>query len=93
MDPMLASATTWTVRSRLGPSVPADADVRVLWKPFDSEQDWQSVEATREPDGSFSAEVASQGTGALFAVEVMTSEGAWRYPDPTVDTPYVPLAP
>jgi hypothetical protein len=93
MDPMLASVTTWTVRSRLGPSVPADADVRVLWKPFDSEQDWQSVEATREPDGSFSAEVASQGTGALFAVEVMTSEGAWRYPDPTVDTPYVPLAP
>jgi hypothetical protein len=29
----------------------------------------------------------------LFAVEVRTSAGAWRLPDPSAAMPYVPLAP
>jgi len=67
--------------------------VNVLWKPFDSQSDWSSVPATVEDDGTFTATVAGGAQGALFAVELRTPAGAWRYPDPMLATPYVSVAP
>ena len=67
--------------------------MNVLWKPFDSEKDWVSTAASRRADGSYGAAVAGNGEGALFAVEVRTTGGAWRYPDALTTTPYVSVAP
>jgi hypothetical protein len=93
VTPAVATATSWTVRARFGASLPVNATVRVLWKPFDSERDWTAVDASPAGDGSYTAAVTSDGTGALFAVEVRDAEGAWRYPDPRLATPYVSLPP
>jgi hypothetical protein len=93
VTPAVATATTWTVRARFGAALPVNATVRVLWKPFDSERDWTAVDASPAGDGSYTAAVTGEGSGALFAVEVRDAEGAWRYPDPRVATPYVSLPP
>jgi hypothetical protein len=91
--PAAATATAWTVRAHFGTALPVNATVRVLWKPFDSERDWAVVDASPAGDGSYTAAVAGEGTGALFAVDVRDAEGAWRYPDPRLATPYVSLPP
>jgi hypothetical protein len=91
VDPADPTAPVWTVRARFG--APIAGAVRVLWKPFDSETDWIAVDADQQADGSFATQIAGGGAGALFAVEVVTARGAWRLPDPTVATPYVPLPP
>jgi hypothetical protein len=73
--------------------LPPDATVRILWKPFASEHDFVGVAATLAADGSWAADLPGAGPGALAAVEVRTRDGAWRYPDPFVETPYVALPP
>jgi hypothetical protein len=83
----------WTVRVRFSSALPSGATVAVLAKPFDSETDFAPVPATAAADGTFTAAVPSAGPGGLFAVEVRTPSGAWRYPDPLVATPYVSVAP
>jgi hypothetical protein len=93
VTPALATAASWTVRARFATALPVNATVRVLWKPFDSERDWAAVDASPAGDGSYTAVVAGEGTGALFAVEVLDAAGAWRYPDPRLSTPYVSLPP
>jgi hypothetical protein len=93
VTPAAATAASWTVRVRFGAALPVNAAVRVLWKPFDSERDWAAVDASPAGDGSYTAAVAGGGAGALFAVEVRDAEGAWRYPDPLLATPYVSLPP
>lgn len=91
VDPADPTAPVWTVRARL--ATPLSGTVRVLWKPFDSESDWNAVDTLEQSDGSFIAQIAGGGGGALFAVEVLTAGGAWRLPDATATMPYVPLAP
>ena len=81
------------MRVRFGAALPVNATVRVLWKPFDSERDFVAVDASPAGDGSYTAAIAGEGTGALFAVEVRNAQGAWRYPDPRLATPYVSLPP
>jgi hypothetical protein len=92
VSPADPNAPSWTVRARFARPL-EDAVVNVLWKPFASETDWKAVPAIRDTDGSFGATVDGGGAGALFAVEVRTSAGAWRLPDPSAAMPYVPLAP
>ena len=91
--PAIASAATWSVRARFASAVPADASVRIFWKPFESEKDWVGVDAFPTSGGGYTADIVGGGAGALFAVEIRSAVGAWRYPDPMVETPYVPLAP
>jgi hypothetical protein len=93
VTPAVATAASWTVQARFGEALPVNATVRVLWKPFDSERDWVAVEASPAGDGSYTAVVAGEATGAQFAVEIRDAAGAWRYPDPRVATPYVSLPP
>jgi len=93
VTPAVATATSWSVRARFATALPINATVRVLWKPFESERDWAAVDASPAGDGTYTATITGQGTGALFAVEVRDAEGAWRYPDPRLATPYVSLAP
>ena len=93
VTPAVAGATSWTVRARFATAPSINAGVRVLWKPFDSERDWTAVDATPAGDGSYTASITGDGTGALFAVEVRDALGAWRYPDPRLATPYVSLPP
>jgi len=93
VTPAVATATTWSVRARFATALPVNATVRVLWKPFDSERDFTAVDASPAGDGSYTAAVSGEGTGAIFAVEVRTAAGAWRYPDPRIATPYVSLPP
>jgi len=97
VTPAAAAATVWEVAVRFASPLPAAAasrtEVNVLWKPFDSQSDWSSVPATVEDDGTFTATVAGGAQGALFAVELRTPAGAWRYPDPMLATPYVSVAP
>ena len=87
------AAATWLVRVSFTAAVPADAKVRVLWKPFQSEVDWSVVGTTAAGVGSYSASVAGGGAGGLFAVEVLSAQGGWRYPDPERETPYLSLPP
>ena len=102
VTPAIATATTWDVAVRFASPLPAEGaapgpnlqnEVNVLWKPFDSHSDWSSVPAYPGADGTFTATVAGGGEGALFAVELRTAAGAWRYPDPMSATPYVSVAP
>jgi len=93
VTPAVATAPSWTVRVRFATAVPANAIVRVLWKPFDSERDFAAVDASPAGDGSYTAAITGEGTGALFAVELRDAQGAWRYPDPRLATPYVSLPP
>ncbi len=93
VEPADATAPLWTVRVRLAADAPRDAQVNVLWKPFDSETDWSSVAASAQADGSFVATIAGGGAGALFAVEIRSSAGAWRLPDVTTGMPYLSLPP
>jgi hypothetical protein len=93
VEPADATAPRWSVRVSLGADAPADAAVSVLWKPFDSETDWSSVPAAVQSDGSFVATIAGGGAGALFAVEIRSSAGAWRLPDVTTAIPYLSLPP
>jgi len=93
VTPAVATAASWNVRVRFGAALPVNATVRVLWKPFDSERDFVAVDASPAGDGSYTAAIAGEGTGALFAVEVRNAQGAWRYPDPRLATPYVSLPP
>jgi hypothetical protein len=88
-----SSSKSWTVRARFASPLPAGATVAVLAKPFDSETDFQPTPAAAATDGSYTATVASAGPGGLFAVELRTPTGAWRYPDPLTSTPYISLAP
>src|SRR6185312_15506726 len=91
VDPADPTAPVWTVRARF--STALNGTVRVLWKPFDSESDWNAVDTLEQADGSFVAQIAGGGGGALFAVEAITAGGAWRLPDATATMPYVPLPP
>jgi hypothetical protein len=93
IDPPDPTASTWTVRAQFAELLPDDATVSVLWKPFDSETDWSAVTAAPDQDGTFTATITGGGAGALVAVEVRTSAGAWRLPDPRGDAPYVSLPP
>jgi hypothetical protein len=93
VTPASATATSWTVRARFASPLPAGSTVEVLAKPFDSESDFQPTPATAAADGGYAATLASAGAGGLFAVEVRTPTGAWRYPNPLVATPYVSLPP
>ena len=92
VTPAVATATSWSVRARFATALPVNATVRVLWKPFESERDWAAVDASPAGDGTYLATIGG-GTGAMFAVEVRDAEGAWRYPDPRLATPYVSLPP
>jgi hypothetical protein len=92
ISPADPTATTWTVRARLA-GAPDDLTVTVLWKPFDSEVDWTGVPAHLQDDGTWAADITGGGGGALFAVELRSSGGAWRLPDATVGPPYVSLPP
>jgi hypothetical protein len=87
------SAPSWTVRARFASALPPGATVAMLAKPFDSETDFTSSPATPAADGSFAATIASSSAGGLFAVELRTPDGAWRYPDPLLSTPYISLPP
>jgi hypothetical protein len=80
--PTIPTTTLWTVTARFASLVPADATVRIWWKPFDSEKDWVAVDAGPEASGAggYAATVFGEGAGALFAVEIATAVGAWRYP-------------
>ena len=91
--PAIPTVTLWTVTARFASTIAPNASVRILWKPFDSEKDWAAVDAIANVDGSYAASIDGDGTGGLFAVEIVTSAGAWRYPDPMIETPYVALAP
>lgn len=93
IDPADSTAAVWTVRARFASPLPAEATVSVLWKPFDSETDWTAVAASRDADGTFVATIAGGGAGALFAVELVTPDGAWRLPDALTGTPYLSLPP
>jgi hypothetical protein len=93
VDPADPTAPSWTVRARFTAPLGAGATAAVLWKPFDSETDWTSVDADEESDGTFVATINGGGAGALFAVEVRTASGAWRLPDPVTTMPYIPLPP
>jgi len=92
VTPADPTAPTWHVRARFAGAL-EEAVVTILWKPFASETDWRAVAATRDTDGNFVAAVDGGGAGALFAVEVRTTAGAWRLPDPSSALPYIPLAP
>ena len=81
------------MQARFANPVPDGATVHIIWKPFESEKNWVGVVASRDADGTFSAAITGGAAGALFAVEVRTLAGAWRYPDPLEATPYVSLAP
>jgi hypothetical protein len=81
------------VRARFSEPLEAGATVQVLWKPFESAVDWTAAEAALDDDGTFVASIAGGGAGALFAVEVRTTAGAWRLPDPVTTMPYIPLPP
>jgi hypothetical protein len=93
VTPFDPAAATWLVRAHFATAVPTNALVRVLWKPFQSEVDWSVVDTTAAGDGSYSASVAGGGAGGLFAVEVLSAQGGWRYPDPERETPYLSLPP
>ena len=97
VTPATATATTWDVAIRFASPPPSGAtaatQVNILWKPFDSQSDWTTVPATAGAGGTFTATVAGGAQGALFAVEVRTAAGAWRYPDPMTTTPYLSVAP
>lgn len=93
ITPAVATALTWTVRVRFQAALSTAATVHGLWKPFDNGFDWSAVDASATGDGSYSATVSSEGSGAMFAAEVRDGQGAWRYPDPRAATPYVPLPP
>jgi hypothetical protein len=87
------AAATWLVRVTFTAAVPADAKVNVLWKPFQSEVDWSVVDTIAAGDESYSASVSGGGAGGLFAVEVLSAQGGWRYPEPERETPYLSLPP
>jgi len=74
-------------------AVPANTKVNVLWKPFQSEVDWSVVDTIAAGDESYSASVSGGGAGGLFAVEVLSAQGGWRYPEPERETPYLSLPP
>jgi len=92
VSPADATAPQWTVRARFASPLPADAQVRVLWKAFESGADWMAAPADLDPDGTYAPRLGGTA-GALFAVEVITAAGAWRYPDPMTGVPYISLAP
>jgi len=92
VSPADATAPQWTVRARFASPLPADAQVRVLWKGFESGADWTASPADLDPDGTYAPRLGGTA-GALFAVEVITAAGAWRYPDPMTGVPYISLAP
>jgi hypothetical protein len=84
----------WTVSARFATPLPSGATVDVLAKPFQSETDFSAVGATEAADGTWSATIpGSKSSGGLFAVEVHTPDGAWRYPDPLTTAPYVAVPP
>jgi hypothetical protein len=93
IDPADPTAPSWSVRARFSEPLEAGATVQVLWKPFESAVDWTAAEAALDDDGTFVASIAGGGAGALFAVEVRTTAGAWRLPDPVTTMPYIPLPP
>ena len=93
VSPALATSPTWLVDARFATPVPPRTIVNVLWKQFDSEKDWVSASAFENSDGGFSSALAGSGAGALFAVEVITPTGAWRYPDAMTSTPYISVPP
>jgi hypothetical protein len=87
------TAPSWTVAVALAAPPPAGAEVRVLWKPFDSETDWTPV-AANGSGTSWSAHVAGGGAGGMFAVEIAGGPGlGWRLPDVMLETPYRAVAP
>ncbi|HET6283920.1 MAG TPA: hypothetical protein VFH73_23395 [Polyangia bacterium] len=92
VNPPDATAATWTVTARLASAAPAGARVRILWKPFASESDWTPVDATPS-NGGYAATIDGGGEGAMFAVEVVSDSGGWRYPDVKIETPYRVLSP
>jgi hypothetical protein len=89
-DPVAAA---WSVSVRFASPLPADARIRILWKPFAGETDWTSIDATSSSDGSYSASISGGGAGGLFATEVLSAQGGWRYPDSERETPYLSLPP
>ncbi|HVR00664.1 MAG TPA: hypothetical protein VMT47_00905, partial [Polyangia bacterium] len=84
----------WTVSARFAAPLPDGAKVNVLAKSFQSESDFSAVGATQAADGTWSATVpGALAAGGLFALELRTPAGAWRYPDPLTTAPYVSVAP
>ena len=92
VSPPDPAAASWTVTARLSRPPPSGTQVRILWKPFHSQTDWRVAAATATADG-FAATITGGGQGALFAAEVVTDVGGWRYPDASRATPYIVLAP
>jgi hypothetical protein len=92
--PADGSAPSVVVTARFELPLPADAQVSVLWKPFDSEHDFQAVAAKAVSGGGYQASLPIARAGALFAVEIASpSAGGFRYPDPTRGAPYIALPP
>jgi hypothetical protein len=93
VSPPDPTAAAWNVAVTLATAPPAGAQVRVFWKPYDSETDWRAVDASGSGT-NWSAPVAGGGAGGLFAVEVAGPPGqGWRLPDVTSETPYRVIAP
>ncbi len=93
IEPRDPTAAAWTVTAHLAGPVPAGAQVRVLWKSFDSGADWQAVDTVPGDDGGFAATISGGGAGGQFAAEIVSDVGGWRYPNAVIETPYVVLPP
>jgi hypothetical protein len=93
VSPPDPAAAAWVVTARLASPAPPGTQVRILWKPFNSQTEWRSAEATATSDGSFAATIDGGAAGGFFAAEVVTDVGGWRYPNAAVATPYIVLPP
>ncbi|HVR63080.1 MAG TPA: hypothetical protein VMU50_14355, partial [Polyangia bacterium] len=93
IEPRDPTAPAWTVTARPATPLAAGALVRILWKPFDSGNDWQAVDAAPTDDGGFAATITGGGAGGQFAAEIVSDGGGWRYPDAVNETPYAVLPP
>ncbi len=70
--------------------LPPDARVNLLYKRFEGNVDWIAIPAETSGD---SYRVTAPGPSGLYAVEVATRGGGWRYPDVFQGAPYVAVSP
>jgi hypothetical protein len=94
ISPMDPNAPTWFVTATLIGAAPQGATVNILYRNFRSDRmDWVSLPAIGSGT-TWTCAVPGTGDGGFFAVEIVGGPGeAYRYPDATVEMPYVTLPP
>jgi hypothetical protein len=81
-------------RAQVTLTTSAGASVTLLHKSISGLTDWSRTVMTSDGSGHFSTISDEQFvSGGLYATEIQSSSGTWRWPDVTLATPYVTLAP